>query len=90
MFYCRNHSAQNEGDPKSDLSNIHLGMTQKLNMKATDPLPFRIEFLREYLEDHLGFDKFFKLYQRCQNPSEADDDSDLADPESSQVIYLFI
>lgn len=56
------------------------GVEIDLGMDAADSLPARVEALRIFLEEHLGFDAFVKVYQLMENVSQEDDEVRQAAP----------
>lgn len=62
------------------------GATVKLpSVQRDDGLAYRIEALRVMLEDRLGFDRFFDVYQMLKDMQPGDDDDQLADELVSAV-----
>ena len=65
---------------------VHLGMTQKLpNVSQGDSLAYRIETLRMYLEDQMGFEEFLKAYQLLKHTAEEEDQPGQQASENSMV-----
>ena len=50
------------------------GVEIDLGLTDDDSMPARVEALRIYLEDHLGFDSFVKVYQLMEGVSQDDDE----------------
>jgi hypothetical protein len=50
------------------------GVEIDLGLTDDDSMPARVEALRIYLEEHLGFDSFVRVYQLMEGVSQEDDE----------------
>uniref|UniRef100_A0A061S4H1 non-specific serine/threonine protein kinase n=1 Tax=Tetraselmis sp. GSL018 TaxID=582737 RepID=A0A061S4H1_9CHLO len=63
---------------RKSLSRFYLnGKEIDLGVEADASLPARVEALRIFLENHLGFEPFVKVYQLMENVSQDDDENKL-------------
>lgn len=83
-------------DIPEDLNDLNEGefyfMGRKLvlkNVKPTDPLSFKIESIRVFLEELLGIDKFIEIYQFAQTP-ESDGEKLLKMTKSDVYVFQLI
>lgn len=58
------------------------GVEIDLGVDAADSLPARVEALRIFLEEQLGFEAFVKVYQLMENVSQEDD-------EVRRLVFVF-